>query len=186
MIYIIDCGTKKLEDIKQRIKEQGHSFRVADLNEDKDCNFSSFDGLVISGTPIYLTKVGYAKYVELFSFLKSIKIPVLGICLGHQIMGLVFGASINSGEVNDKLEEIEIVKENELFKDIENKSLFKEEHTEYISLPDNFILLAKSKACNNESMKHKDRDIYGVQFHPEVSKENGKKIFENFLNMCEK
>lgn len=82
------------------------------------------------------------------------------------------------------MQRIEILKGNDLFIGIQDLAEFREEHAEFISLPKNFILMAKSKSCGNESMKHKSKSIYGVQFHPEVSGENGKKLFKNFLKLC--
>jgi GMP synthase (glutamine-hydrolysing) len=107
----------------------------------------------------------------------------LGICLGHQIIGLLYGAEIQAGKRIDKKERIEIIKENDLFKNIKNFSLFKQAHCESITLPTEFILLAKSKSCENEAMKHKNKKIYGVQFHPEVSEKNGRKLFDNFVKI---
>ena len=80
--------------------------------------------------------------------------------------------------------EAENLAKDDLFQDIENHSLFQEEHSESITLPEEFLLLAKSKTCDNEVMKHKTKSIYGTQFHPEVSDNNGKILFRNFLKLC--
>jgi len=184
MICIIDCGTSWLQEIKQNLNELGYKFRVFKLEEIEDSEFKSFSGIIISGASTLLTQIDISKYIHLFRFVKNIEIPVLGICLGHQIIGLLYGSEIHAKIMIDKMEQIEIVKENDLFEDIKNQALFREEHSEFISLPDNFILLAKSESCDNEAMKHKNKNIYGVQFHPEVSKDNGKTLFRNFLKMC--
>lgn len=85
----------------------------------------------------------------------------------------------------DKKEKINLISKDEaLFSGIKNGSLFREEHSEYVTLPDTFHLLAKSSSCNNEAMKHKSKKIYTTQFHPEMSGGDGTKIFENFLKMC--
>jgi GMP synthase (glutamine-hydrolysing) len=59
-----------------------------------------------------------------------------------------------------------------------------EDHCEGITLPDQFILLARSRSYDVEAMKHREKDIYGVQFHPETSNEPGRKIAHNFLKLC--
>ena len=56
---------------------------------------------------------------------------------------------------------------------------------EVITLPDDFEILASSSKCAIEAMKHKDKDIYGIQFHPEVQHTpRGGEIFENFYKLC--
>ena len=184
MICIIDCGTEWLQEIKDNLTNLDHKFNVVKLDEIENSDFESFSGIVISGAPTLLTQVNQKEYLDRFSFLKSIKIPVLGICLGHQIMGLLHGSNIQAEKMIDKMEQIEILKENDLFNGIQNLAEFREEHSEFISLPNNFILLAKSESCDNESMKHKDKNLFGVQFHPEVSGDNGKQLFNNFLKLC--
>ena len=184
MICIIDCGTEWLQEIKDKISDLGHKSKVIKLDEIENSDFESFSGIVISGAPTLLTQVNQNEYLNKFNFLKSIQIPVLGICLGHQIMGLLHGSQIQAENMIDKMEPIEIIQENDLFKGIQNLSEFREEHSEFISLPEQFIHLAKSESCDNESMKHKEKNLFGVQFHPEVSGNNGKQLFDNFLKLC--
>ena len=184
MICIIDCGTSWLQEIKDNLSNLGYESKVIKLDEIEDSVFTSFSGIVISGAPTLLTQVNQQEYFDKFSFIKSIEIPVLGICLGHQIIGLLHGSKIQAEQMIDKMEQIEILQENNLFNGIQNLAEFREEHSEFISLPENFVLHAKSESCDNESMKHKDKNLYSVQFHPEVSGDNGKQLFNNFLKLC--
>jgi len=184
MIGIIHCGSSWFEDIKKRVAELNKPYKVIMLNEIKDCDFELFSGIIISGAPTLLTKVDLKKYLDPFKFIKTVNIPILGICLGHQIIGLLYGAEIHHGKMIDKKEKIEIVKEDKLFLDVKNNALFRQAHQEFVDLPQEFCLLAKSETCNNVAMKHKNKKIYGTQFHPEVSGNSGKKLFRNFLNMC--
>ncbi|MEW5997030.1 MAG: gamma-glutamyl-gamma-aminobutyrate hydrolase family protein [Candidatus Micrarchaeota archaeon] len=186
MICIIDCGTSWLEEIKKNLIGLGYSFRVIGLDGIKGCRFESFSGIIISGAPILLTKVDLQKYLKLFGFVKTVKVPILGICFGHQIIGLEYGSGISIGKLINKKERIEINRDDELWRGVKNRSLFREEHSEHITLPDRFYLLAKSESCDNEAMKHKEKRIYGVQFHPEVSGSSGKMLLENFLSPCSK
>jgi len=184
MICIIDCGTSWLGEIKQNLTNFGYKFKVIKLDEIKDSEFKSFSGIIISGAPTLLTQINIEEYVNLFKFVKKVNVPILGICIGHQVIGLLYGSEITAGKMIDKMEQIKIVKEDDLFIDITDLALFREEHSEFISLPEQFILLAKSKSCDNEAMKHKNKSIYGVQFHPEMSNDNGRKLFRNFLQKC--
>ncbi len=186
MIYIIDCGTSWLEEIKKNVTELRYQYKVIKLNEIENAGFESCSGIIISGAPTLLTQVDQNKYERFFTFIKTVNVPVLGICLGHQIMGLLYGSKINMGKTINKEEKIKIAKHDDLFAGIENNSLFREVHSEFITLPKSFMLLAKSESCYNEAMKHMRKRLYGVQFHPEVSSIVGRKLFMNFLNMCVK
>ena len=54
-------------------------------------------------------------------------------------------------------------------------------------LPDNFIKLSHSKDCEFEAIKHKDKSIYGFQFHPEVEQTDfGSQMIKNFVEICKK
>ena len=57
-----------------------------------------------------------------------------------------------------------------------------EEHRDSIDTPKNFIILATSKHCINQVMKHKSKDIFGIQGHPEYSGKDGRIILKNFLS----
>ena len=61
-----------------------------------------------------------------------------------------------------------------------------EDHCETISIPQGFELVASSDACVNEAMQHKERAIFGVQFHPEVSGNHGRILIENFIKVCQR
>ena len=111
-------------------------------------------------------------------------IPILGICLGHQIIGLLHGAEIFREKYIEKMEEIKVIEKNILFAGIAQSTYFQEAHSEYITLPEGFVHLARSASCENEAMKHPSKNIFGTQFHPEISGENGAMIFRNFLGIC--
>ena len=184
MIIIIDCGSSWVRNIKENIKTLNHEVTILKLDKIIDSDFELCSGIIISGRPTLLTQENIQKHLDKLNFIKDVSIPILGICFGHQIIGLLYKAEIKIGESIDKKEIIEITENNNLFKNILNNSLFQEAHSEFISLPKNFVLLAKSESCNNEAMKHKNKKIYCTQFHPEVSENNGKILIGNFLEIC--
>jgi GMP synthase (glutamine-hydrolysing) len=61
-----------------------------------------------------------------------------------------------------------------------------EDHCEFVSVPQGFKLIASSDACFNEAMAHHEKNIFGVQFHPEVSGLQGSLLIENFYKICQK
>ncbi len=180
MIYIIDFGSSKVPEIAREIRELEYKATICKWNDNID--LTNVKGVVLSGAPILLTKTDPAIYLEKFSFLKTTTIPILGICFGHQLVGMLFGAKVYLGEENREQKEISLINESILFNELDNPCIFKEDHTEGIELPENFICLAQSDDYPVEAMEHESKKIYGVQFHPEVSGENGKRLLKNFLN----
>ncbi|PKM93249.1 MAG: aminodeoxychorismate/anthranilate synthase component II [Firmicutes bacterium HGW-Firmicutes-1] len=113
-------------------------------------------------------------------------IPILGICLGHQCIGEAFGGNIVHAKTlfHGKSSVIHLEKD-KLFKGIDEELTVARYHSlvvEYESIPDCFEILSISDDDEIMAMKHKDYEIYGLQFHPEsVLTQNGKKIIENFI-----
>ena len=185
MLLIIDCGSPKIASIKDALGSRSSFCRIIKLALLSPEHLSAAKGVIISGSPILLTESYPKLFADKFSFLKDCKVPVLGICFGLQVMGLVFGESVFMGEEVRGETEVVFLFDDPLLKDITMSAVFMEDHTEGVGLPDDdFFLLGSSEHYEVEVMKHKKKKIYGVQFHPEVSGENGKKILQNFSDMC--
>jgi GMP synthase (glutamine-hydrolysing) len=113
--------------------------------------------------------------------------PMLGICLGHQIIAQVYGGQIGSAGIESYAKTlISIVDENDIFKGMgETMDVWTSHKDEVQILPPDFKLLAVSPVCDIEAMKHEVKPVYGIQFHPEVQHtEKGFMIFQNFYNVC--
>ncbi len=117
-------------------------------------------------------------------YLKNADFPVLGICAGHQYMARFFGGKCEPANVPEYGKvEIEIIEHDEIFKDLPDKIIAWESHNDEVTkLPSDFILLASSKYCRVQAMRHKTKPFFGLQFHPEVEHtQYGMEIFKNFL-----
>jgi anthranilate synthase/aminodeoxychorismate synthase-like glutamine amidotransferase len=116
------------------------------------------------------------------------KIPLLGVCLGHQCIGKVFGGEIIHAPylMHGKVSEI-IHNGKDLFRDIPQKFTATRYHSLIIeknSLPNSIAVTAKTKDGIIMGIKHLKLPIYGVQFHPEsILTSHGKKILWNFLSL---
>ena len=179
MIAVIDCGSSKTPQIAQQLEEY-IDVQVLGLMDFKAENLAQFDGVVLSGAPILLTDIDPAPYLQHLSWIKTYDKPLLGICFGHQIIGLLHGARVSKMREDRGFQEIELIKDDSLFERLPDVFKMQEDHCEHISVPHGFDLLACSDACINEAMKHKEKPMYGVQFHPEVSGNFGHVLLENF------
>jgi GMP synthase (glutamine-hydrolysing) len=101
-------------------------------------------------------------------------------------MGLLHGATIFRGEPVRESIAVRVVKQDRLFDELGESTIMAEDHTEGITLPAGFIHLANSDSYTIEGMRHPILPLWGTQFHPEVSGENGKKLIGNFLKHCRK
>jgi GMP synthase (glutamine-hydrolysing) len=183
MILIIDCGSQKTPFIEEAVDLQMDYITVG-LSEVTKVDTEDKFGVIISGAPILITEIDYSKYLDKLSFLKEITIPVLGICFGHQMLGLLHGALPSRQKEDRDWQVIETLEEHPLFDKMPTEFEMMEDHCECISLPKDFVLLGVSDACVNEAMYHKEKPLFGVQFHPEVSGNQGTLLIENFVNIC--
>jgi GMP synthase (glutamine-hydrolysing) len=180
MVLILDCGSTKVPYIEQAIDE------VCDFKTIKLLSFQLNDlegvkGVVISGAPLLITEQAIQPYLEKISWIKTTTIPVLGICFGHQLMGITFGAFGSKMREDRDWQTVEVVEECLLFDKLSSTVEMMEDHCETISIPAGFRLVASSDVCINEAMQHTSLPLFGVQFHPEVSGNVGRVLFENFV-----
>jgi len=116
------------------------------------------------------------------------RIPILGICLGHQIIGSAFNATIKKSKVimHGKLSKI-IHNGKKLFKEIPENFYATRYHSLVIdnkTLSNDFEICAKTSDNIIMGINHKKYNLYGIQFHPESIKTDfGNIIFKNFLKI---
>jgi len=114
------------------------------------------------------------------------KIPILGVCLGHQCIGEVFGGKVISAKklMHGKTSQIYHNKKT-IFKGIKNPFVATRYHSlivERKSLPKCLEIIAQTKDKEIMGIKHKTLPVWGVQFHPEsILTLEGKKILKNFI-----
>lgn len=117
--------------------------------------------------------------------LNSLKVPILGICLGHQAMGLVNGGKIKKLKTpkHGKISKIKVLNDSKIFKSLPHEFEVMRYHSLHVSdLPKDFIATAKSEDGVIMAMEHKKKPLFGIQFHPEsYFTEYGLVIIENFL-----
>jgi GMP synthase-like glutamine amidotransferase len=147
----------------------------------------SYDGMVLSDTEALFTRtIDRNQFDNLFQYLPKIEIPVLGICGGHEALAIAHGGEI--AKVRHFIEgfrTVELEDKDSLLAGLPARIRVMQSHYEQVKLlPPRFVRIATSQETNIEGMKHEQKPMYGVQFHPERWNEDnkaGKRIMENFI-----
>ncbi|RIH66744.1 hypothetical protein D1164_03880 [Mariniphaga sediminis] len=173
--------SKPLERIVSETDINFH-FETIEYPDCQTIRFKSADGILLTGSPQGNDIVEH--HLPYFTWLKTNEIPVLGICAGHHITGYIFGAKLyRSKEPESGDYEVETVMDDPIFSGMPQKFKVKQMHNDSISLPSDFKLLATSKTCKNQIMKHWEKPIYTCQFHPEFYNHD---LVRNFLRIVER
>jgi para-aminobenzoate synthetase component 2 len=183
MIDNYDSFTFNLVQYLEELKEKVSVYRndAITLNEVKDLNPSI---IVISPGPCTPEETGICK--EIIKEFKG-KVPILGICLGHQTIAKVFGANIvkASEPVHGK---VHAIKHNNIgsFKNLKNPLKVTRYHSLIIekdTLPNCLTITAETNQGEIMGIIHNEYNIEGIQFHPEaILTECGIELLQNFLN----
>lgn len=176
MILLIDLTNDELSSLEfvlpikkivYSCKEDSEIIHYSKLTEDK---INSADKIILCGTALKDNK--FQEDFEQFNWIKEFKKPILGICAGMQIIGMVYGSKLI------QMKEIgmtQILAKDSIFQDTMFSAY--ELHGSSITLPEGFVEIA----YNDKGMQGIKKDnIYAIQFHPEV---RNRKLIENFLNL---
>lgn len=185
MILVLDCGSSKVCYIEDLI-DYHCDYKTVPILDFEISDLDGVNGVVISGAPLLITEIDMTPFLNKIEWIKESALPVLGICFGHQLIGLLYGAFASRMSEDRDWQLVEFFEDSILNKKLSNEVKMMEDHCETISIPSEFNLLASSDACINEAMKHKTKDIYGVQFHPETSGNSGSVLMGNFVERCMK
>ncbi len=169
--------------------------------------------VVISGFGHGWNEMEMSELYGLYDLLHAVKIPVLGICGGHQLLAHVFTEDFRTVEaisdepmrrlqpgepdwapdyhpgyfVESGMQPVTIIHPDPLFAGLPEIFYVRQLHfCEVKTLPPQFRLLASNDHCRLQAMRHLRRPLYGVQFHPELYTDyypDGRQILSNFFAM---
>lgn len=142
--------------------------------------------IILSPGPGYPKDAGICE--EVLQNLKE-SFPIMGVCLGHQAIGEVFGGAVAPAPqlVHGKQSKIKIKAKSKLFEGLQEDFLAARYHSlvvEKEGLPEELIVTAETEEGEIMAVKHRDYEVYGVQFHPEsIMTPDGMQIIKNFLKI---
>ena len=186
-ILVVDNHDSFVFNIVQYLDELGATTVVV-KNDAIDPDFcKNFAGVVISPGPGNPQNAGVS--IDAVKYCDDAGIPILGICLGLQVIGAAYGAKISSAPelLHGRTSEI-AHNGTDLFKDIPNNFIATRYHSLAIepdSIPEVLQVTASSSDGTVMGISHRTKNIVGVQFHPEaVLTEFGYELLANWLELC--
>ncbi len=186
IVLVVDFKGQYSRVIARRIRELNVYCEVVNANEAYKIasNIKPY-GIILSGGPDSVFEDGA---LSLDEKIFKLKIPILGICYGAQVIAQKLGGNVlhaDNGEYGKTKTEFNL--SSLLFKGTKKTSITLMSHSDKIvNLPQGFKVVASSALTKIAAFENADENIYATQFHPEVlDTECGEKIFENFLfNIC--
>lgn len=181
-ILILDFGSQFTQLIARRIREMNVYCEIHPFN----ISFEKIQriqpkGIILSGSPSSV----YSEFAPIpDGRIFELGIPILGICYGVQLLGKYFNGKVGIAKKKEfGKAELEITSDSVIFEGLEKLETVWMSHGDYLEkIPEVFSPIAKTENSPIAAIENTDRNIFGIQFHPEVvHTKNGKIILKNFV-----
>lgn len=182
-IAVLDFGGQYAHLIANRIRRLGVYSEIV-FSDIGASELLMYKGIIFSGSPFSAHQAGSLRFDPK---ILDLKIPILGLCYGHQLIALTLGGKVVRGTVKEYgRATVHISRTNPLLAGLSADEQVWMSHGDTVeSLPEGFEVFGSTEDCRFAAVACVERNIYGFQFHPEVTDTpNGTKIFNNFLDLC--
>jgi len=184
MILLVDlCNKPKslsrnefIGPVARIVTNAGYPWQIVHFTDVSDEDVRNADGIILCGTA--LQDNVFASQNERFAWLRSVKVPVLGICAGMQAICIQYGGSLRKAD-EIGMTTVRISNQDPLLGDRVTFEAY-ELHSFACDGPLDWIVTARSDTCV-QSIRNPDKQIYGVMFHPEVRNDV---VVERFCALC--
>jgi len=178
VLLLVDNGSVFTKDIANTLSNSDVKFTLKSFDQISIDEIDEYDSFILSGRRNNDSQMN-AKNSKIILHAVNKSKKLLGICYGAEILALALGGTIRKSSVIRGEQEI-TSNENSL---CDGKKIVFESHSYEISkLGSSLDVIAESKNCKNEIVKHKELLIYGTQFHPEMTKD-GQSMIEKFVKL---
>ena len=181
MLLVVDNSSSYFTDLVRCLNEIGAKHEIKKHDQLDSCNINDYDGIILSGRTGNLKSVNVAN-MRLVNFAYENDRPLLGICYGAEIIALGLNGSLrrlDSRIIGDHT--INVHRSNPLT-DKKTLNVFECHGYHIARLPQEFERVADSSNCKYEIIAHNTKQIFGAQFHPEMSKD-GHEIISSFVRL---
>lgn len=178
-VVVLDFGGQYNQLIARRVREAGvYSELIPHDAPIERIKGESLSAIIMTGGPDSAYEEG-AKACDNEVF--SLGVPVLGICYGMQYIAKVFGGEIASAPIREYGHTKIHFADHPLFVGL-GDVVWMNHNDSVTRAPEGFAAIASTEACPVAAFADEERNVYGIQFHAEVTHtQNGQKLFENFL-----
>lgn len=186
MVVVLDFGGQYNQLIARRVRECNVYCEVHPYNLPLDSlKAMNPKGIIFTGGPNSV----YGEDSPLCNMeVYKLGVPILGICYGSQLMAHQLGGKVETAPVSEYGKtEVDVDNTVKLFQGVSDKTICWMSHTDYIAkAPDNFEIIAHTPVCPVAAMQNEEKQLYAVQFHPEVMHtREGIKMLHNFvMDIC--
>jgi len=168
-ILVVDNYDSFVFNLVQYLGQLGAECTVVRNDEVTADEASKYDGVLISPGPGTPEKAGVS--IDMINYCADKKIPLFGVCLGHQAIGVAFGATVSRAPelLHGKTSEVHHTGEG-IFVGSPSPITATRYHSLIIereSLPSELVVTAQTQDGMIMGVRHRDLDVEGVQFHPE-------------------
>ncbi len=185
-ILIINNETHFIDDLTTALSQ--HKIEIRDFQTVQPADVEGYDSVILSGGgTVGEVSDSEQLYKSEIKIVRESRVPIFGICEGFQVIGKAFDSDFQILPIyRQGVNNVRILVDDPIFRDIKKLELrvFEYHHIAIKHLSDELISLAVSDD-GIEVMRHKNKLIYGSQFHPEELQDgnNGHTILNNFLSM---
>jgi len=180
LLLVVDNGSIYTQKLFDFLLQKNTKFEKLSYDKISFSNLLKYTSFILSGRRKN-NQLMNAKNSQIIKYALSEKKPLLGICYGAEILALTLGGTIKKTySIQKGNEKVTTTKENSLCDGEVN--VFESHNYEISHLNNSLIGIAKSKNCMYEIIKHKEQNIFGTQFHPEMSLD-GQNIIESFVKL---
>ena len=188
-LYVTDALFKILRELKIPYKDISNTNELLDIINTKE----PISGIIITGSELKLSRGNIPKELLLPSML-AIKYfnntPILGICLGFQLINQYYGGKLES--MDEFVKSMKQIKFNQINTNKKSQPFFKNKHSgkynlmhgDHLTKIGRGLVVTAKKNNVVYAIEHQSKPIIGVQFHPEISGIKGKKMLEDFAKLC--
>lgn len=181
-LLILDFGSQYTQLIARRVREMGVYCEIFSYDcSEKEINNFAPNGIILSGGPESVLEKNTPRISEKIF---NLKLPILGICYGMQCLAIQLGGKVGKGTTREfGAAKVKIINQSRLMRHLETSTDVWMSHGDHVQeLPPSFSIIASSDTCTIAGMADEAHQIYGLQFHPEVShSQQGKQILSNFI-----